>query len=136
MYPNAHCSAALFTTARTWKQPRMSVDGGVDKEDVVYIYNGILLMMLSNSVVSDSLVTSRAVAHQAPLSMGFTRQEYWSGRYFLLQGVLLRLLHWQADSLPLSHLGSQQNKHIYTKQHLYFSNETYSVKGLLGRAGS
>ena len=27
------------------------------------------------------------VAHQAPLSMGFSRQEYWSGLHFLLQGI-------------------------------------------------
>ena len=42
-----------------------------------------------------------------PLSMGFSRQEYWSG--VLLQGMfptqgwnpyLLHLLHWQMDSLP------------------------------------
>ena len=33
---------------------------------------------LSHSVVSDTLVTPWTVAHQAPLSMGFPRQEYWS----------------------------------------------------------
>ena len=42
----------------------------------------------------------------APLSMGFPRQEYWSGLPFLLQGIfpiqgsnlhLLHLLHWQVD---------------------------------------
>ena len=57
----------------------------------------------------------RAVAFQAPL---FLRQEYWDfsgkntgvGCHFLLQGIFptqgskLRLLHWQANSLPLSHL--------------------------------
>ena len=32
---------------------------------------------VSQSVVSDS-ATPRTVAHQAPLSMGFSRQEYWS----------------------------------------------------------
>ena len=38
-------------------------------------------------------------------------QEYWSGfpfpspRLFLTQGMNLHLLHWQADSLPPSHLG-------------------------------
>ena len=32
--------------------------------------------------MSDSLVTSCAVAFQAPLSMGFPRQEYWSGLPF------------------------------------------------------
>ena len=34
--------------------------------------------MLSRSVVSDS-ATSWTVARQAPLSMGFSSQEYWSG---------------------------------------------------------
>ena len=33
---------------------------------------------VSRSVVSDS-ATPWTVAHQAPLSMGFSRQEYWSG---------------------------------------------------------
>ena len=37
---------------------------------------------LCRSVVSDSFVTSWTVAHQAPLSMGFSRQEYWSGLPF------------------------------------------------------
>ena len=32
-------------------------------------------------------VTPWTVAHQAPLSMGFSRQEYWSGLPFLLQGI-------------------------------------------------
>jgi len=34
--------------------------------------------MLSCSVVSDFFVTPWTIAHQAPLSMGFSRQEYWS----------------------------------------------------------
>ena len=29
-----------------------------------------------------TLATSRAVAHQAPLSVGFSRQEYWTGLPF------------------------------------------------------
>ena len=29
-----------------------------------------------------TLVTLRTVAHQGPLSMGFSRQEYWSGLPF------------------------------------------------------
>ena len=33
---------------------------------------------VSHSVVSD-FVTPRTVAHQAPMSMEFSRQEYWSG---------------------------------------------------------
>ena len=63
----------------------------------------------SRSVMSNSYVTPWTEAHQAPLSMGFSRQEYWSGLPFLLQGVFLtpglnpRLLHRQVDSLTLSH---------------------------------
>ena len=50
------------------------------------------------------------LAHQAPLLMEFSRQEYWNGVPFLLQEIipaqrwnlsLLGLLHWQVDSLPL-----------------------------------
>ena len=33
--------------------------------------------------------TPWTVAHQAPLSTGFPRQEYWSGCHFLLQGIFL-----------------------------------------------
>ena len=49
------------------------------------------------------------VAHQAPLSMGLSRQEYWTGLPFPSPGHLLHprmnlhILHWQADSLTLSH---------------------------------
>ena len=34
-------------------------------------------------------VTLWTVARQAPLSMGFSRQEYWSGLHALLQGIFL-----------------------------------------------
>ena len=70
---------------------------------------------LSCSVVSDSFATLWTVVRQAPLSTGFSRQEYWNGLHALLQGIsptqgsklhLLYLLTWQADSLPLSYLGS------------------------------
>ena len=59
-------------------------------------------------------VTPGTVAHQAPLFMGFPRQEYWSGLPFPSPGDLLTqelnpcLLHWRAGSLPLHHLGSPQ----------------------------
>ena len=39
-------------------------------------------MCVSHSVVSDSLQPQWTVAHQAPLSMEFSRQEYWSGLLF------------------------------------------------------
>ena len=40
------------------------------------------------SVMSDSFATLWTVAHQAPLSMGFSRQEYWSGLPFSPPGDL------------------------------------------------
>ena len=52
-------------------------------------------------------VTPWTVAHQAPLSMGFSKQGYWVGSCFLLQGIF-RSPALQADSLPLSHQGSQE----------------------------
>ena len=60
-------------------------------------------------------VTLCTVACQAPLSMGLSRQEYWSRLPFPLPGIfltrrlnphLLCLLHWQVGALPLHHLGS------------------------------
>ena len=50
------------------------------------------------------------IAHQAPLSMRFSKQEYWSGLPCPPQGdlpnlCLLHLLHWQISSLPLVPLG-------------------------------
>ena len=60
-------------------------------------------------------VSPLTVARQAPLSVESSRQEYWVGCHFLLQGILqtqgsnlhlLNLLHWQAGSLILHHLGS------------------------------
>ena len=59
--------------------------------------------------------TPWTVARQAPLSIGFSRQEYWSRLPFPIPRDLYHLgiepesphlLHWLANSLPLSHLGS------------------------------
>ena len=56
-------------------------------------------------------VTPWTVAHQAPLSMRFFRQKYWSGLPFPCQGHLpdpgveSTSPAWQTDSLPLQHLG-------------------------------
>ena len=61
--------------------------------------------------------TLRTVAHQAPLSMGFSRQQYWSGLPVLAPGHLpnpgIKPMSpaspaLAGDSLPLSHLGSEK----------------------------
>ena len=46
------------------------------------------LLLFSHSVMSNSSVIPRTVACQAPLSMGFSRQEYWSGVPFASPGDL------------------------------------------------
>ena len=60
------------------------------------------------------------VAHQAPMSMGFFRQEYWSWLHFLLEGIfliqgsnppLLCLLHCRQILYQLSHWGPYAIKH-------------------------
>ena len=79
------------------------------------------------SVIYDS-ATPWTTAHQAPLSMGLPRQEYWSTLLFPALGIfpiqgsdscLLSLLHWQTDSLLLRHLES-----IYT--HIYIHTHTHT----------
>ena len=70
------------------------------------------------------------VGHQAPLSMGFSRQEYWSGCHALLQGIfptqglnsrLLHHLHWRVGSLPLAPLGKPHRKYTFSKRFLKVS---------------
>ena len=74
-------------------------------------YLRYLLLLFSLQVMSDSFATPWTTALQAPLSMGFPRQEYWSGLPFPSAGDLPdpgikpRSSAWQADSLPLNHHG-------------------------------
>ena len=37
---------------------------------------------VSHSVMSDCFATPRTIVHQTPLSVAFSRQEYWSGLPF------------------------------------------------------
>ena len=66
-------------------------------------------VQLSCLVVSNSFVTPWTVAYPTPLFMEFSRKYWRVGCHFLLQGIFLTqglnicLLHWQADSLPMSH---------------------------------
>ena len=67
-----------------------------------------------------TLYDPRTIAHQAALSMGFSRPEYWSGLPcpplgdLLTQGLnpcFLCLLYCQAGSLPLAPTGKPSNWH-------------------------
>ena len=63
--------------------------------------------------------TPWTVAYQAPPSMGFPRQEYWSGCHFLFQGIFLTqgsnpgLPHCR-QTLLLSEPPGKSNSHIHT----------------------
>ena len=79
--------------------------------------------MLSGSVMSNSFAALWTVACQPPLSMGFSRQEYWNGLPFPSPedlpdpGIKPISLVLQADSLPLSNLGSTPHgKFLYNQQ--------------------
>ena len=96
-------TAALFVIALSWKQ--MFINKWKGKNIEAYLYNEICTCML-NSVIPWT------VAHLAPPSIEFSRQEYWSGLPFHTPGdlptqglklCLLSFLHWQANSLPLHH---------------------------------
>ena len=63
-------------------------------------------------------VTLWTIAHQAPLSVGFSRQEYWSGKHALLQGIFqtqgsnLGLPHHRQMLYPLSNQGTDKYLHF------------------------
>ena len=74
-------------------------------------YSLMCVCVLSRFSHVQLFVTLWTIAHQAALSMGFSRQEYWSGLLCPPAGDLpnpgpipksLSLLHWQVDSLPLA----------------------------------
>ena len=108
-------AARLIQT--TWRQYKLKKDL---KHHQVLLKNDVCVCVLSHSVVSNSLRPQWTVAHQAPLPMGFLKQEYWSGLLFPSGDLphpgsnpyLSCLLHWQVDSLPLSHLGSPVSSEI------------------------
>ena len=80
--------------------------------------------------------TSWTVVHQAPLSIGFPRQEYWSGLLFPSRGELpdpgIEPVSptLQADSLPLSNQGSPflTIDGIYILQRNLYAGQEATVK--------
>ena len=77
------------------------------------------MCMLSHFIHVQLFVTPWTVARQAPLFMGFSRQEYWSGLPCPAPGDLPNpvieptsfcLLHWQAAPLPLMPPGEAPGK--------------------------
>ena len=75
-------TAVLFTIAKRWKWLKMSTKRWMDK--LRYTHTMEYYIAISGLVSKSclTLATPWAVACQAPLSMGFSRQEYWSGLPF------------------------------------------------------
>ena len=90
----------------------------------------LLVFVLSHSGLSNSVIP-RTVAHQAPLSTGFPRQEYWRGLPFPPPGDLpdpgielhlLQLLHWRRiprteEPGRLQSKGSRRVRHDWATEH-------------------
>ena len=90
-----------------------------------HIY-ALLLLLLSHFSRVQLCATPQTAAHQAPLSMGFSRQEYWSGLPFPSLGDLPdpgtepRSPALQADALTYTEWSSQKEKHQYSiLTHIY-----------------
>ena len=92
-------------------------------------------------------ITPWIVVHQAPMSMGFSRQGYWSGLLFPSprdlpnpsQGSNLGLLQCRWILCHLSHQGSQDIYRLYnvittlwkkSTYHLHFINEKMAAVGI------
>ena len=95
----------LSAQSSCWVQPTE------DSSRLVVLFRNLQILeqwlLFSCSVMSNS-ATPWTVACQAPLSMGFFRQEYWGGLPFPSpeESSQPGLLHWQVDSLLLNHQGS------------------------------
>ena len=73
-----HGVAKGQTWLRDWTELILFLRYYTNAHFIVYV------CLLSRSIMSNS-VTLSIVAHQPPLSMGFSRQEYWSGLITIIQ---------------------------------------------------
>ena len=101
------------------------------------IHNLLLMLLFSGKVMSNSL-WPYGLACQAPLSFGFSRQEFCSGLPCLRQGIFpmrgsnlpfLRLLYRQAGCLPLVPPGKTCVSSIFVNFELGYSR--YLLSSLL-----
>ena len=80
-------TAAAFTITKTWKQPKYPLTEG-RKKKMWYIYMLFFVQSLSRIQLFETPWTA---AHQAPVSIGFSSQEYWSVLPFPYPGDLRSL---------------------------------------------
>ena len=68
--------------------------------DIKGIFHALLLLLLSRFSRVRLCATPQTAAHQAPPSLGFSRQEHWSGLHFLLQCMKVKSESEVAQSCP------------------------------------
>ena len=68
------------------------------------------------------------VAHQAPLSMGFSRQEYWSGLPFPSPGESC----WPRDRTQVSHIAGRCFNLCTTREAFKYKNPSTNIKDFKG----
>ena len=92
----------------TWSNNRIKILTAGFHTTALFVF----VCMLSSSVVFSSLRPYRRQPTRLLCPWDFLGKSTEVGYHFLLQGIFptqgsnLCLLHWQADSIPLSHLGS------------------------------
>ena len=62
-----------------WKEKTYLKMAYMNWHTTVLFTPNVSLMLFSHQVASNSFANPRTIARQAPLSMEFSRQEYWSG---------------------------------------------------------
>ena len=92
--------------------------------EILLLYENFILYFVDVLSNIQLFVTPWTVTHQAPLSVEFSWQEFWSGLPFPSPGespwprdwtcISCCLLHWQADSLSLCYLESPFHWYRYT----------------------
>ena len=73
MYAPVHSS--IIHNSQGLEVTQISIREGLDKQNIVQT-NNVTLVVVVWSIRHVQLMTPWTVAHQAPLSMGFSRQEY------------------------------------------------------------
>ena len=102
-----------------WRIPWTEEPGGLQSRGGKELV--VVVKLLSHVQL---FATPRTVAYQAPPSMGFSRQEYWSGLPFPSPGDLpnpeIEHVFCMVDSLPTAPPGKHQKAPTLKKFHLVF----------------
>ena len=91
-----------FESSLFWWEAELKMKGFLHLEDYEHKHEKMFSitsqLLFSCWVLTDSVVMQWTVAHQAPLSMGFPKQGYWSGLPFPSPGDLPQPRDWTSVS--------------------------------------